>query len=117
MAFAECSACAVGVRVCDGDAGGVAADAAVLDAARRFRCPSCGVEQRLPCEGVYVVYDRVERRVAFVGRSVDVPRRLAWWKRDGSRYGGDRYRRVQLVARTAFPDEEWFAAGDELEAR
>ena|SRR5579862_9420269 len=44
--------------------------------------------------GVYVRVDLVSERVVFVGRSVDVGRRLDWWR---AQQGDDRYRGVVIL--------------------
>lgn len=120
MTFAECTACHRGVRVWEGlEAAGLtsgaasASDAAHADRDRRFTCPLCGSAQRLPTDGVYVIYDRVEGAVCFVGRSKDAVRRLAWWQRPGGTYADrGRYRGVQVAVAALYPDLEWFASGD-----
>jgi hypothetical protein len=89
-------------------------DGALLDAGGEFKCPACGAVQPLPAGGVYVIYDRAERQVRFVGRSSNVVRRLEWWQRPGGRYADrTRFRGVQLATTETFPDVAWFAAADE----
>jgi DNA-directed RNA polymerase subunit RPC12/RpoP len=118
MVFAECAGCGARIRVWDISRGvapsGRAATArltAVSDADRGWRCPQCGSRRTLPRGGVYVVYDRKKREVRYVGRSVDVQRRLDWWERPESPYADhSRYRGVQLVTSGVYPDVGWFGA-------
>ena len=57
------------------------------------------------------MYDRKKREVRYVGRSVDVQRRLDWWERPESPYADHaRYRGVQLVTSGVYPDVGWFGA-------
>lgn len=120
MVFAVCPACQAEVRVWDMSRSVApsvrATDApltAVTDADRRWECPQCGFFQTLPASGAYVFFDRTVRAVIYVGRSVDVQRRIDWWERPGNAYDDQsRYRGVQLVTSEEgpFPDALWFAA-------
>jgi hypothetical protein len=120
MVFAECGACRGQIRVWDMSRGAApseraanARDAAITDVDRRWTCPRCGFFQNLPGDGVYVVYDRRRRQVVYVGRSIDVQRRLDWWQQPENRYGDrSRFRGVQLVTSGPLPSNRWFGAGE-----
>ena len=121
MSYVECCRCHSSIRAWQertqgelSDEARSAPDAVVVDESRNLRCPFCGVEQVLPVGGVYLIYDRDENLVRYVGRSSDSARRLEWWQRPGGGRYADRtrYRGVQLATAGAFPDVAWFAAGD-----
>jgi ribosomal protein S27E len=121
LVFAECAGCSNRTRVWDLSRGGVrpsvpapsAFNVAVTDMDRRWTCPACGLFQVLPVGGVYVIYDRKKRSVLYIGRSVDVQRRLDWWQAAENRYHDQsRYRGVQLVTSGFLPEATWFAQED-----